>query len=113
VPRQPQLAAQQGRYVWLSLNTELPPRRPSSPLTREEGKLDEAKAHAQRALTLADGPRKLRVYDTLLSILRRQGDAVGTKATLTEALAYGRALPEAQRPKQTLERLEGELGKLP
>jgi thioredoxin-like negative regulator of GroEL len=82
-------------------------------LAREEGQLEQAKAHAQRALGLAYGPRKLRVYDTLLSILRKQGDASGARATLTEALAYGRALPEAQRPKQTLERLEGELGKQP
>lgn len=80
---------------------------------REVGKLDEALAAADAALKKAYGPRKLRLYETRASVQAKQNDVKGQKATLQEALDYGRALPAPQRPEKTLARIEAALKALP
>jgi thioredoxin-like negative regulator of GroEL len=80
---------------------------------REAGRYDEALATLERAFKRAYGPRKLRLYETKASILAKKGDVAGQKAAYAEALAYGNALPRAQRSDKVLSYLEGELKKLP
>lgn len=79
---------------------------------REQGKLDDALAAAERALKKVYGPRKLRVLETKASILAKKNDGAGQKQVLTEAVAYAKALPAGQRNEKTIARLEGTLAKV-
>lgn len=80
---------------------------------RELGKLDEGLAAIDRALTRCTaGPRKLRLYDTRISLLEAKGDVAGVKQTLAEAVVYAKALPAAQRPQARVAALEERLAKL-
>lgn len=65
-------------------------------LYREMGRDGDAVAAADRALSRAYGPRKLRIYDLKASALEHQGDRAGLEATLAEAVAYAGSLPEVQ-----------------
>lgn len=65
-------------------------------LYREMGRDADALAAADRALSRAYGPRKLRVYDLKASVLERGGDRAALEATLEEAVGYAGSLPEAQ-----------------
>ncbi len=58
---------------------------------------DEAIAASDRALRLAYGPRKLRVYGTKVDVLAARGDVAGARRTLEEALACAEALPGPAR----------------
>jgi tetratricopeptide (TPR) repeat protein len=78
-------------------------------LYREMGRLAEARAAVERALHLAYGPRKLKVYDLAASILDKQGDRAALAATLSEAVAYAGRLPRAQRDETLVRRLEARL----
>ena len=64
-------------------------------------RLPEARATIDRALPLAQGPRKLRFYTLKADILEAMGDQGGAHAALTEALEFARSseLP-AQYAKQ-------------
>ena len=79
-------------------------------LLREAGRLDEALAASDRALSKAYGPRKLNLFDARATILEKKGDAEGAKAVLRQALAYAQSLPEAQRSKGMIGRIEKRLG---
>lgn len=85
-----------------------PPARLSIVL-RELGRFDEALAASDRALAKAYGPRKLALYDARATLLERKGDRAGARAALEAGLAFGRTIPEAQRPKGTLARIERRL----
>ena len=76
---------------------------------REMGRLDDALAAVDRALTKVYGPRKLRVLETKASIFAKKGDAAAQKQTLTAAVAHAKALPVGQRNEKTIARLEGAL----
>ncbi len=80
---------------------------------RELGRYDDALKAIDAGLTKAYGPRKLRLFETKASILAKKGDIAGQKATLAQAVAYGRALPASQRPQKSIERLEADASKLP
>ena len=75
-------------------------------LLREAGRLDEALAASDRALAKAYGPRKLSLFDARATILDRKGDPTAAKAVLQQALDYAGTLPEPQRPKGTIARIE-------
>jgi tetratricopeptide (TPR) repeat protein len=75
-------------------------------LYREMGKNDEALAASQRALDLAYGPRKLRIFDTRADIYVKMGDKAAAKRTLEDAVRFARTLPEPQRPARLVEMLE-------
>src|SRR6266568_1093309 len=61
-----------------------------------------ARAAAERALRLAYGPRKLKLYQLAASVLERQGDHAGLAAALDEALAFAGTLPTPQRDNRVL-----------
>ena len=64
---------------------------------RELGKFDEASAAIERALgKCKEGPRKLRLFDTKVSIQDKKGDAAGKKKTLEEEVKYAKKLPKSQ-----------------
>jgi hypothetical protein len=65
-------------------------------LYREMGRDGDAVAAADRALSRAYGPRKLRIYDLKASALEHQRDRAALEATLAEAVAYAGSLPEVQ-----------------
>ncbi len=67
---------------------------------------DAALAATARALPKAYGPRKIRIYSTRADALSGKGDPAAAKATMNEALAYARALPEGQASLATLASLE-------
>jgi tetratricopeptide (TPR) repeat protein len=75
--------------------------------------LPDARAAIDRALPLAQGPRKLRLFTLKADILQAAGDNAAARGALQEAVQFGRSsqLP-AQFDKQlaTLERRAGELG---
>lgn len=76
------------------------------------GKLPEALAAADRALKLAYGPRKLRVYSTKVDVLEKSGKIEDAKATMAEAIQYAQSLPKAQISDRTIESLKTKLAKI-
>lgn len=79
---------------------------------RELGRYDEALAASDRALARAYGPRKLTIYDARATIFEKRGDPATARTVLEEALAYAATLPEPQRPKRLVARLEARLAEL-
>lgn len=79
---------------------------------REAGRLDDGLKAIERAFAKAYGPRKLRLYEVKASLLDKKGDAAGQRATLAEAVSYGRSLPAAQRAEKSVARIEATLKKL-
>jgi len=75
-------------------------------LYRELGRHDDALVSSRRALDLAYGARKLRIYDTRADIYTKMGDPAAAKRTLDEALAYADTLPESQQPKAFMAQLK-------
>lgn len=75
-------------------------------LYRELGRYDDALASSRRALELAYGARKLRIYDTRADIYTKMGDPAAAKRTLEEALVYADTLPASQQPKAFLAQLK-------
>jgi hypothetical protein len=76
------------------------------------GKYPEALAAADRALGLARGPRKLRIYSTRAGIQQKQGDLKGAKKTVDDALAFAGTLPKVQQydgPINSLKKLREEI----
>jgi hypothetical protein len=73
-----------------------PPARRAA-LLLDLGRLAEARAAAERALRLAYGPRKLKLYQLAVKVLERQGDRAALAAALDEALAFAGTLPTPQR----------------
>lgn len=73
-----------------------PPARMAATL-KEMGRYPEALAAADRALGLARGPRRLRIYSSRAGIQQKQGDLQGARKTLDDALAFAGTLPKAQQ----------------
>jgi hypothetical protein len=78
----------------------------------ELGRPREALAAADRALALAEGPRRIRVLVLRASAQLALGDRPGAKATLERTLAESAALSEAARPRGYTARAERMLAKL-
>jgi len=74
-------------------------------LYRELGRFDEALTESQRALDLAYGARKLRIFDARADIYAKKGDPASAKRTLEEALAYADTLPKSQQPQALIAQL--------
>ncbi len=71
-----------------------------------------ALAVSDRAMALAYGPRKLRIYSTRADIFVGKGDSASAKKTLEDAIVYAKALPEGQGGKAWVESLTKKLEKL-
>jgi tetratricopeptide (TPR) repeat protein len=69
----------------------------------EAGRVGDALAASDRALRLAYGPRKLRVYWTRADVLDKKGDREAEAATLRDALRYANNLPPSRVPEKRLE----------
>ena len=75
----------------------------------ELGRYDDALRAADRALSKAYGPRRIRVYETKAQIYLKAGDRSSGERTLLEALQFAQTLPKAQRPERAVERLQAAL----
>lgn len=73
---------------------------------------EDALAASDRAMTKAYGPRKMLIFTTRADIFEGRGDVPGARRTLEEAIAFGEALPEPQRPVRTLDSLRKRLEQL-
>jgi tetratricopeptide (TPR) repeat protein len=76
------------------------------------GNYDEALAASDRAMKKAYGPRKLGILRTRADILAAKGDKAAAKQTLTDALAYAKALPPAQQSARQVAALEKKLAEM-
>jgi tetratricopeptide (TPR) repeat protein len=65
---------------------------------RELGRYDDAIAACRRALARVEGPRRLRVLESLAEVEQKRGDHPRARQTLEEALRYYDGLPDGQRP---------------
>jgi tetratricopeptide (TPR) repeat protein len=70
---------------------------------------DDAIASTDRALKLAYGPRKLRIYSARVDAFTGKGDAAAARKTLEESIAYAEALPPGQRSESTIAALKKKL----
>jgi hypothetical protein len=70
---------------------------------------DDALAAADRAAERGYGPRLLSILRTRAEIQAAMGDTAAARATLTDAIARGEALPEGQRSERTIEGLRAKL----
>lgn len=77
---------------------------------RELGQHEAALGAAERALSkCAAGPRRLRLYDTKLSVLEKLGRVDEGRRVLGEMVTYARRLPRAQLGRERLAALEKRL----
>jgi tetratricopeptide (TPR) repeat protein len=68
---------------------------------RAAGKLDQALAASDRALKLAYGPRRIKLYDARADIQLDRHDAAGARDSLGQALAIAATLPADKRAHET------------
>jgi tetratricopeptide (TPR) repeat protein len=73
---------------------------------------DKALAASDRALAKVYGPRKLSVLSVRADIYIDKGDKDAARATLKEAIAYGKSLPEGQRPDKRIAAFEKRLAEM-
>lgn len=81
-------------------------------LYRMLGRLDDALAANDRALTKVQGSRRLRVLSDRSAIQVARGEKDAAVKTLEEAIAYAKTLSEAQVSKRQLESLEKKLAEV-
>jgi tetratricopeptide (TPR) repeat protein len=79
----------------------------------ELGRIEEARQDAERALTLAYGPRRARIHTTLSRIHEKRGDPETARAVLNRAIAELDALPPVQRSERARAELVRRLESLP
>ncbi len=80
---------------------------------KELGRDDEALAAIDRALKLAYGPRKVRLWLTRSEIDAARGDRAAARRDLTDALAFVKTLPGGARRDGLRKTLEDRLGRTP
>lgn len=78
----------------------------------ELGRAQDALAAAERALSRAEGPRRVRVLVLTADAHAALGDRNAARASLERALAEAAALPEASRPRGYVRRAERKLAEL-
>jgi tetratricopeptide (TPR) repeat protein len=79
---------------------------------RELARYDEALAASDRALAKVYGPRTITILDVRATIFEKKGDPEGAKAALRQALAFAATLPDSERTKRTIARIEKRLGQV-
>jgi tetratricopeptide (TPR) repeat protein len=73
---------------------------------------DEALAASDRALAMAEGPRKIGFLRTRADIFMDRGDKESARATIEEAIRYAKSLPKEQVRPATIAALEKKLSEL-
>jgi len=74
---------------------------------------DKAMAASDRALArIGDGPRRLTVLTARADIQTAKGDPAAARATIAEAVAYAKSLPEGQRSEARIASLEKRLASM-
>jgi tetratricopeptide (TPR) repeat protein len=76
------------------------------------GKLDDALAASDRALSKAYGPRRLRILDMKAKVQLEKGDRAGAKATIAEGVKIASELPASQHGPQLLARWQKKLAEM-
>ena len=79
---------------------------------RDMGRYDEAIAASDRALAKVYGPRTITILDARATIFEKKGDPEGAKAALRQALTFAATLPDSERTKRTIARIEKRLGQV-
>src|SRR5215470_6713304 len=73
----------------------------------------DAEAACRRALARGmDGPRRLRVLNTLADVQEKKGDRAAARATIEDAVRFADTLPASQRPDAAVRRLRERLQSL-
>jgi tetratricopeptide (TPR) repeat protein len=73
------------------------------------GRTDEALAAIDRALALAYGPRRLRLFDLKARILEKRGDGAAARAALEQGIREGEAMKLEDKQAQPLDALRARL----
>ncbi|WP_338863186.1 thioredoxin family protein [Myxococcus stipitatus] len=81
-------------------------------LYQSQGRLEDALAATDRALAVAQGPRRVSVMSIRARIFLERNDNATAARTLRDALSYSETLPEVQRPMCSVTRLKRELAQL-
>ncbi|AGC48751.1 hypothetical protein MYSTI_07479 [Myxococcus stipitatus DSM 14675] len=81
-------------------------------LYQAQGRLEDAIAATDRALVVAQGPRRVAVMGLRALIFKERNDTATASRTLRDALAYAESLPDVQRPMCSVSSLKRELAKL-
>ena len=80
---------------------------------KELHRWDEALAASDRALKLAYGPRKVRIYVTRAEVDAARGDAAAARRDLEDAIAFAQTLPAGSHRDATEKMLRERLAKQP
>ncbi len=80
---------------------------------KELHRWDEALAASDRALKLAYGPRKVRIYVTRAEVDTARGDAAAARRDLEDAIAFAQTLPAGSQRDATEKMLRERLAKQP
>ena len=78
----------------------------------EMGKYDDAIANSDRALALANGPRKVKIALVKVDALAKKNDVAAERQTLADAIAFVGTLPTSQASPKMKIALEARLAKL-
>jgi tetratricopeptide (TPR) repeat protein len=78
----------------------------------EMGKYDDAISNSDKALSLANGPRKVKIALVKVEALSKKNDVAGARRTLTEAIAFVGTLPPGEASPKMKSALEDRLAKL-
>ncbi|MCU0657224.1 MAG: hypothetical protein MUF64_18775 [Polyangiaceae bacterium] len=73
------------------------------------GRVAEAEAAIDRSLTLAYGPRRLRLWDLKARIHEKQGDTAGARRALEQGVSEGEAMKLDGKQARPLEALRARL----
>ncbi|HLH16535.1 MAG TPA: hypothetical protein VKX45_04915 [Bryobacteraceae bacterium] len=111
VLRKPEIALPEIERDERELPKDYNPPRVAASLLSQMGRLDDAVAACSRALELAYGAAKLRMYGVCGGILSRKGDKDAAKKMYQDGIAFGRTLPE-DVAQPVVRSLEAALGKL-
>jgi thiol-disulfide isomerase/thioredoxin len=78
----------------------------------EMGKFDDAVADSDRALALANGPRKVKIALVKVEALTKKNDVAGARKTLTDTIAFLGTLPAGEASPKMRSALQDRLAKL-
>jgi tetratricopeptide (TPR) repeat protein len=78
----------------------------------EMGKYDDAISNSDQAMTLANGPRRVKIALVKADALAKKGDVAGERKTIADSIAFLATLPAADVSSKMKTVLEGRLAKI-